>query len=187
MAHYQWKKDAPTPKVAAQVFGDMVEKIAGDVSSAKPDDIVAAARPRKSPIHAMFEWRDDHAAEAYRRQQARGFIGSLQIVRVEFSEGQTLSSRAFFSVSTEKRTGYVGQDRILGNRDLQKQVFESARQELESYLRKYASILALGTFVPRLQEIIDDMRDNADALLADASRLKRKPKSNDVEETTLAP
>lgn len=176
MAKYQWRDDGPTPKIDAQVFGETVEKIAGDLVSAKPDDIVEAARPKKSPIHDMFEWRDDKAAELYRRQQARHFVGALQIVRVEFSDGPTVSNRAFFSVNTGERTGYVGHGRILGDHDLKKQVLESARQELESFIRKFGSVMALGNQVKRLQEILDEMRESADAVVFDATRRPARPK-----------
>jgi hypothetical protein len=189
MAKYQWKKDGPKPSVDAQVFGETVEKIAGDLISAKPEDIVEVARPKTSPIHPMFEWRNDKAAELYRRAQARHFIGALQIVRVEFSDGPTVSNRAFFSVRTSNRTGYIDHGRILSDRDLKRQVLETARQELENYIRKFGSIMALGNYVQRLQEIIDEMRDSADAVVFDATRRQAHAADrDDVEQsTTTAP
>lgn len=187
MAKYQWKQDGPTPKVEAQVFGETIEKIANDLVSAKPDDIVDAARPKKSPIHAMFEWQDDKAAELYRRVQARSFVGALQIVRVEFSEGPTISNRAFFSVNTGERTGYVDHKRILGDHDLKKQVLESARQELEAFIRKFGSVMALGNHIKRLQEILDEIRESADAIAFDATRRATKAKDDkSVKETTAS-
>lgn len=186
MAKYQWKKDGPTPKVDAQVFGDTVEKLSSDLVSAKPEDIVEAARSKKSPIHDIFEWQDDKAAELFRRQQARHFVGALQIVRVEFSQGPTVSNRAFFSVKTESRTGYIDHDRILNDRDLKKQVLETARKELENYIRKFGSVMALGTYVQRLQEIIDEMKDNADTLVTDATRRRERPTDGKGAETSAA-
>lgn len=184
MARYQWKDDGPTPKVDAQVFGETVEKIAGDLVSAKPEDIVQAARNEKSPIHAMFEWRDDKAAELYRRVQARSFVGALQIVRVEFSEGPTVSNRAFFFVNTGERTGYVDHSRILGDHDLKKQVLDSARQELESFIRKFGSVMALGNHIKLLQEILDEMRESADAVVFNATRRpERAQKTKTVDES----
>lgn len=169
MATYTWKPGGPKPPVDAQVFGNVVEQIAGELEAAKPEDIVEYARSRKSPIHGLFEWRDDAAAELYRRQQARHYVGALQIVRVEFSKGQALSNRAFFHVRTQSRAGYMETDRILSDRDLTQQVLETARKELESYLLKFGSVMALGTVVPRLQAIVDEMRDSADQLLTDAT------------------
>lgn len=169
MAKYEWKPGGPKPVVDAQVFGDVVEQIAGELDCAKPSDIVEAARDRKSPIHKLFNWDNDDAAELYRQQQARHFVGALQIVRVEFSKGQHISSRAFFHVRTEARGGYMGQDRILGDADLTKQVLEDARKELENYLRKFGAVMALGTLVPRLQAIVEEMRETADLILVEAT------------------
>jgi hypothetical protein len=184
MAKYQWKKDGPTPTISAQVFGETVEKISTDLTSAKAEDIVNAARPSKSPIHKMFEWRNNKAAELYRRAQARNFIGSLQIVRVEFSEGPTVSNRAFFLVKTGDRTGYIDHERILSDRDLKVQVLETARQELENYVRKFGSVMALGNYIQRLQAVIDEMRDNADSLLSEASQ--RRPATGAADSSSAA-
>jgi hypothetical protein len=171
MATYAWRTGGPRPKISAQTFGETVEKIAnGALESAKPEDIVEAARSARSPIHALFEWKNDKAAELYRRDQARQWIGALQIVRVQIEDGPTVSNRAFFSVRTNSRTGYMPHDKILSDKDLKKQVLDSARGELESYMRKFSSVMALGNYVPRLQELIDAMRDEADQIVVDATK-----------------
>lgn len=177
MTQYEWKTAGPKPPVDAQIFGEVVEQISGDLDGARPEDIVEVARPRRSPIHEMFEWNDAKGAELYRRQQARHFVGSLQIVRVEFSRGQTLSNRAFFSVATESRTGYVEQDRILGDRDLTKQVLDTMRRDLEYLLRKYGAVMTMGNYVPRLQAMVDEMRDQADTILLAATT--RRPRTRE--------
>ena len=176
MAQYAWKTGGPKPAVDPQIFGETVEKIAGNLTAAKPEDIVEAARSKKSPIHQMFEWRDDHAAELYRQVQARHFIGALQIVRVQFSDGPTVSNRAFFSVSTEAGTGYVEHERIMNDQDFKKQVLEDMRSDLEKIIRKFGAVMAMGNFIPRLQAIIDDMRDNADAVLVQATNRRAAAK-----------
>jgi hypothetical protein len=171
MAQYQWKPGGPKPPVDAQTFGEVVEKLAGgELGSAQPGDIVDAARKRGSPIRDCFEWDDSVAAEEHRKQQARQLVGALQIVRVHVEGGPTLSNRAFFSVREADRRGYKPIEKIMGDADLRKQVLEDARGELESYLKKFSAVMALGRFVPELQSIVDAMRDEADQLLADASR-----------------
>ncbi len=180
MARYQWRPDGPKQKVDAQVFGETVERIAGDLESVKPEDIVEAARNKKSPIHELFEWRNDHAAEMYRRHQARNLVGALQLVRVQIEEGPTLSNRAFFSVKAKERTGYMPISKIQGDADLRKQMLETARGELESYIRKFGGVMALGSYVPRLQLVLDEMRDEADSLTSKATR-RTKATVTDIE------
>jgi hypothetical protein len=187
MAKYQWKLDAgPKPKVDPQVFGDIVEKIAAKLGAAKPQDIVEEASNPRSPIHEeFFQWTDKEAAKLYRLDHARHLIGALQIVRVEYSEGQTISDRGFFHVNTGPRTGYVGQERIMNDQDLKKQVLETVRADLENILRKFGAVMALGNYVPRLQAIIDDMRDDADSVLVQATnrRTAAKEKASSDEYT----
>jgi hypothetical protein len=49
-----------------------------------PEDVVAAAENKKSPLHSFFEWDPDEAAKQYRLAQARQLIGRIKIeVQVE--------------------------------------------------------------------------------------------------------
>lgn len=185
MSKFKWRDGGPEPKVAAETFGSVVESLAGDgaLASVPPGAIVDAARKRNSPIHALFNWDNDDAAELYRKDQARALIGRLQIVRVQVSDGPTLSSRAFFSVRVGDKRGYVAQDKILSDRDLKKQVIESAQRDLEAYLAKYAGVMAFGTFMPRLQSVLDEMKADIDALTSEAT----KPKTTRRSQVASAP
>lgn len=187
MAQYSWKKGGPIPAISAQVFGETVERIAGSLTSAKPAAMVEEARSPTSPIHGAFEWRDGVAAERYREVQARHFIGALQIVRVQFGEGPTISNRAFFSVATEAGTGYVPHDRIMNDQDLKKQVLDDARAYFENGIRKFGAVMGLGNYVPRLQLIIDDMRNEADSILLNASSRRTTAKEKVLDENHPRP
>lgn len=54
------------------------------------EDVVSAARDPESPLHAFFEWDDARAADAWRLEQARTLIRSVQI-RVSVEEGRAIS------------------------------------------------------------------------------------------------
>jgi hypothetical protein len=185
MAKYAWRLNGPTPKIEADIFGRALEDIASGkpLESVAPDEIVNAARTKRSPIHSLFNWDNDKAAELYRRVQARHYVGALQIVRVEISQGPTVSNRAYYSVPSVR--GYIGHDKVLSDRDLRKQVIASAKHELESYVIKYQGVLALGSVVPRLQEAIDEMRDEIDRLESEA--LPRRRADNAAGEVSIVP
>lgn len=173
-AQYQWKKDGPAPDVDAQIVGDILEGIAADQTMVAPKSFVDFARPAKSPIHHIFKWNDKEAGELYRIEQARGFIRALQIVRVEVSPGQSISNRAFFSVQMEKR-GYVPHQRVLNDVDLNKQVIDDACKELETFIRKFGTIIPLGTnVVQHVQEAINEMQQTAQGLAFGATRRPSK-------------
>lgn len=54
-----------------------LEDRAGRVTA---EDLVAAARDRKHPLHGDFEWDDHKAAHQYRLNQARQLISSVRVV-----------------------------------------------------------------------------------------------------------
>lgn len=171
MAEYAWREGGPKPAVDPNAFGRVKERIEKRDGITTPRAIVEEARNPRSQIHAGFEWRDNKAAERYRIAQAVNLLGKLQVVRVRTQPGITISSKAVFRVNVEReRGGYLGVDRILGDRDLRKQVIGSAKRELQSFVSKYAEVLAMGRFISRLEEVINEMNDEIDALEVDANR-----------------
>ena len=160
MTEYRWREMPVQPRVDASVFGRVVEELAdGDPPhTVPPKKIVDAARPRRSPIHMLFEWNDERAGEHFRWMQARRYVARLEVVVVEVKGARAVSTRGFWSVEIGRQRGYVPRHRILSDRDLTLQVIATARAELESYINKYAGVLAFGAYVPRLQAVLDDMR-----------------------------
>jgi hypothetical protein len=176
MTEYRWREMPVVPRVDATVFGHIVEELAsgGPPHLVPPKRIVDAARPRRSPIHTLFMWDNDRAGEQFRWMQARRYVSQLEVVLVEVKGSRAISTRGFWSVQIGKDRGYVPRRRVLSERDLKLQVIATARGELESYIRKYQSVLAFGGFIPRLQTIMDDMRRALDKLQAEAMRKDKK-------------
>ena len=133
---YIAKKGAMFNSEQAQILGDVIDSVfGGDVT---PEQLVEYARPRTSPIHAMFEWDDSAAAEKYRFWQARSHINH---VVVRFSGGDI---RAYHSVrvtrsdDSEERT-YLRGDIVKRSPAAAAQVVEKAKAEIKSWRDKYAS------------------------------------------------
>ena len=176
---YAWRDGGPKPKVSAQVFGEAVERLSDDAGSVSPDTIVKAAQAPKSPLHGLFVWSNTKAADLYRREQARSYLGRLQVVRVRESDGETVSDKGmFFAKPKGGRAAYFGRDDIASDSELRVQAIGRAKRELESFITKYRDMLALGTYIPRLQETVDAMRDEIDALEMQANA-KRRTRRND--------
>lgn len=176
MTAYKWREGMPSPKVSADVFGSVKDRIEGERGAVLPEDIVNAARNPRSPIHGALEWEDAVAAEHHRLQQARTLLNGLQVVRVSIERSPEVTTKAMFRVRPDNgKAGYVSSDRIIADRELRKQVVASARRELESYVRKYSGVIALGPFVPQLQEIIDEMLDAIEQLQVDANARRQRP------------
>ena len=176
MTRYKWKLGIPKPKVDADVFAAEIERIAMQKGGpVKPGDIVAAAEELGSPLAPLFEADDQVAAHKFRVVQARHLMGALQVVRVSIENGTSLSSRAFHSVRENGSTGYVSESRVIGDKDLRKQLIGSAARELHSFITRFQGIAAMGNFISRLQDLSDEMRDAVDALELDATM--RRPQT----------
>lgn len=75
---YEWATGARF-SVAAQIVGEVVEKIVYKRGSCDAESLVQVAREPASPLHRLFEWDDAVAAEQYRREQARHILRTLII------------------------------------------------------------------------------------------------------------
>lgn len=69
---YKWSRSFSVP---AQVFGEFYYAL----KKRNPEELVRAARSKRSPVHSLFEWNDRKAAHEARLIQARVMINSLQV------------------------------------------------------------------------------------------------------------
>lgn len=108
----------------------------------RPQDVVAAAKGRKHPLHECFEWSDDKAAMEYRLWQARQLIR----VTVHVLPGQEIDVRTYVSMM-EDRTADGGGYRllvdVLSDTAMREKLLEEALAELGVFQRKYQQISEL--------------------------------------------
>lgn len=69
---YSWSRGF---SVKAQVFGEFYYSL----KKRTPEELVKAARNKRSPVHRLFEWNDRAAAHEHRLIQARVMVNSLQV------------------------------------------------------------------------------------------------------------
>lgn len=79
---YEFRKGSRY-SVDAEVVGVELERIQRENGVTTPKAVVEAGRPDDAPLHPVFEWRDEVAAESYREWQARKLIKNVTVVRVE--------------------------------------------------------------------------------------------------------
>lgn len=106
-----------------------------------PRDVVAAARPKTSPLHACFEWNNGKAAQQYRIWQARQLIRVVVEVRDETQK----PTNVWVSLSKDrsKGKGYRLVTDVMSDEDLRAQMLEDALKELNFFRRKYQAIKEL--------------------------------------------
>jgi hypothetical protein len=115
---------------------DQLQSIYDRQGRLTPALVVDAARPKKSALHARFEWDDAVAGDAYRREQAHELIQSVRIVR-EREDKEPLSIRAFHAVRDEEGSAYRPTDDILDDPMLTQMLLGDMKREWQTLRRRY--------------------------------------------------
>jgi len=129
----------------ADKYGGRIAKLQ-EKSSDKaitPEEVLEDAKKKSSPLHDFFDWDDMSAASAYRIDQARYLLRSIEIVIVQ-EDSSEVEVRAFHNVTIvpvkdkeEKKQVYVGVERAMKEEKLRKQVVDRALRELAVWEKKY--------------------------------------------------
>lgn len=149
MATYKSAPNAKFNNTQAQVIGEALEKL-GD--SFTPAEVVAKAKPKRSPLHPFFEWDDTTAAHKHRLAQARSMVASVQIVVK--CDGASQRTRGFHSVvitSEDNKPVYSPVMRIREEPELSQQVIDAAMRQLKGWKERYGEYQEL--FGPMLAAI----------------------------------
>ncbi len=116
---------------------DALNALRQDDGRIMPEDVVAAARSARSPLHSHFEWDDTAAAQQYRLEQAR-YLLRVVVTTVPHTTTQV---RAFVSLSNE--TGYRQTLNVMVNKDFRAQLLEDAYKDMERFRLKYQHLQEL--------------------------------------------
>lgn len=162
-------KAAPGARITdgdARRLGEAIKSMGPGVT---PESLLAAARKKRSPIHDLFEWDDEVAAEAYRLEQARYFLRSVWEVPVD-SDGRETSEggRAFYAVevsdaSERKSKAFFAAREIRDVPGAEAQILQRALEEAYQWKERHL----------RIKHHLADVFDAIDAV---ASRVTRKKK-----------
>jgi len=143
IATIEWK-DGARMRIAAATAKAELDKIKRAQSGKiHAEDVVRAARPAKSPLHAAFEWDDSEAAEQYRLTQAREVMRSI-VVRYVNAPADAPPTRLYVNVDRGTAdSAYMEIAVALGQPEFKDQILERALREAQEYQRRYQDILEL--------------------------------------------
>lgn len=122
----------------AQSVGEECERLESE-GRLTPRNLVEASRPEDAPLHDCFEWDDTAAAEKWRDAQAAYIIRSVEVSVTEHSE----PTRAFVATVSDDKREYRAIGYVLRSTESRDALLESARRELLSFRRKYATLYEL--------------------------------------------
>ncbi len=116
-----------------------------------PKDLLELARPKKSPIHHIFEWDDSRAAEKFRLDQARLLIRCL-VVEIDGTDvRQYVSPVLVHPTDTDKK--YLSVDSAMADESIWEQVLNRALRELFTWKAQYKRLKKLGPVIKAIEKL----------------------------------
>lgn len=150
---YEWRTGFHH-KTDPQKAGAVFEELAKEGRLNAPT-LVDVSRPEDAPLHKEFEWKDDIAAEEWRKHQARNLINAI-VIREEEKEEAT-PVRAFFIV--EERSGnYEPTTVILRDEKKTEALKDQCLKELMAFKLKYTSVLKAAKAIGELETVQTKLR-----------------------------
>ena len=152
-ATYRWKSGF-SPGVAADAAGPELERIRAEQGVLRPGDVVAAARPEESPLHAAFSWDDSEAAEQWRQQEARRLLSGIRIVMAGNAGQKPILAVNYVSVlDRERGRGYQPIGDVMGDAENRTRLLLEARQQLEGFVRRYQHLEELAAIIAAIHAV----------------------------------
>lgn len=144
--------------VKAEVAGAELEKLQEENGRLTPAIVVGAAKADDNPLHPLFDWNDQTAAESYRHQQAAFILRNLRINYIrkdsETDEPEMRQMRALVNVEqtpsdedeeegdgkpVEPQRVYLSSVVAFQNPQYRDYTLKQAKRELETWRNRYAA------------------------------------------------
>ena len=126
----------------------------------RPENVVTAAKNKKSVLHTCFEWSDTKAAREYRLWQAREII----MVHVTVLHKDTKPTRVYVSMMNDRIRpggGYRSIEVVLSNKILRNQFLNEALAELKRIEDKYNQLEELAGVFAAIHKVKPSKRKSA--------------------------
>lgn len=138
---YEWGRRSYV--VPAPVVAETVEGIASREGCCPPGRLVAEAENVASPLHRLFTWDDDAAADHWRTHEARQIIGAITvrvIVGDTESRGPAFASVGHTSVTMDRGEGYRSISVIMRDPAWKKEALAEALARLDACRVRYEAL-----------------------------------------------
>lgn len=140
---YQWKPGSHVSKISAQVAGERLEWLRETHGALSAEIVVDDARDPDALLHPVLEWRDEVAAEEFRKTQARDLIRSVVFVPDEAASEDAAPVRAFVVVGEVGELSYTSTYVAMADETMRQQIVARALRELRQFQAKYSGLTEL--------------------------------------------
>ena len=155
--HYDWRPGTRYP-LDPQMVGERLDHLTQTNGRLTPNLVVADAQPADAPLHAVFEWNDIRAGDAYRLWQARQLIAAVVIEVIPRPAAEPVEYRAFVNVGTDATQRYVPTLEALTDVAIRGELLHRALRELRGWQQRYHDLHELADVfaaADRVQEEYD--------------------------------
>lgn len=136
----------------AQAVGEKLTQIRKAHGALTAYDVVQEARRESSVLHQFFEWRDDVAAEEYRKQQARHLIACVVMVSHEdFNISKPI--RAFVNLSDNCESSYEPVIEVMSDETMREQLLAQLQTTLDDQKGKLEAFEELSDVVQGIETV----------------------------------
>ena len=135
-----------------QVVGDTLADIENTHGVIDPHTVVDESRPEDAPLHPVFEWCDEIAAERWRVEQARRVVRSVEIIAKDPSSPTQIAY-----VNIQSQDGYVSAVTVRSQPDLYQEAEKAYYGRVEA---AHAQLVKVRELAPpaQKQRISRDLR-----------------------------
>jgi hypothetical protein len=144
----------PRRKIRDEAVIKAIEVLKDDDDMISPEAVVAAARPKNSPLHEYFDWEDSEAARCWRLHQARNLIRvCIRIEELPNDEKQEI--QVFVSLPEDRNDegGYRVMTDVLNDDERREALLEMALKDLQTFRRKYAVLKELASVFTAIEKL----------------------------------
>ena len=145
--------------IDAQIVGTILANIYEEYEKVTTELIIKEAHRKDSPLHGYFEWDDNKAAEAYRKEQARSLIRDIRIIKYHNNDKQDV--KAFISVMTDEGKSYQAVATVLGNEELRNQIIKNAKKNISYWAKELKRFKEFAKIVMEIEQLVLNL-DNFD-------------------------
>lgn len=150
MAAYRWKTGSRfgvSVETAVSVMQELTEK-----DELTPAKLVDVSRPEDAPLHKVFEWNDNRAAELWRCQQARTLINHIEVVYDDAPNAAPVPMFVQVMQVTNKQIPYKETRVLMRSREGRDAVVAMALGEAKAFENKYARLTELSGIFAAIHE-----------------------------------
>lgn len=174
-AKFRWAPGARRPKgVSADDAKREMERVRKK-RGLTPDTLVDESRPETATLHGAFEWRDEVAAEQYRKQQASSLIRAVVTIETPTTPAHRTYVITRRSEDEEADAAYAPVVEVVANPDMLADAVRRLRSEVTSAQRSVNEVVSLAAAMnadpsrrkklETFAEVFGDVVKEADALV----------------------